>query len=52
MFGDSILILIPHPDDEVVGCFATAGRAIASGSKVYGAYLTTGVPERCHGHNV
>ena len=44
VFGDRILILIPHPDDEVVGCFAAAGRAAASGAKLFGYYLTTGVP--------
>lgn len=44
VFGKRILILIPHPDDEVVGCFAAAGRAVASGAKLFGLYLTTGVP--------
>lgn len=41
-----ILILIPHPDDEVVGCAAAIRRAIAAGSTVFGLYLTTGVPPR------
>ncbi len=44
MYGRRILILIPHPDDEVVGCCAAIGRARAQGSQVFGAYLTTGVP--------
>ena len=44
VFGDRILILIPHPDDEVVGCFAAAARAVASGAKLFGFHLTTGVP--------
>ncbi|MBI4585019.1 MAG: PIG-L family deacetylase [Planctomycetes bacterium] len=44
MFGRRILILIPHPDDEVVGCCAAIGRARAAGAAIYGAYLTTGVP--------
>ncbi len=44
MFGNRILILIPHPDDEVVGCFASARRATARGASLFGLYLTTGVP--------
>lgn len=44
MFGGRILLLIPHPDDEVVGCGAAIGRALAKGSAVFGVYLTTGVP--------
>lgn len=44
MFGRRILVLIPHPDDEVVGCSTAIGRARAQGSSVLGAYLTNGVP--------
>jgi LmbE family N-acetylglucosaminyl deacetylase len=44
MFGRRILVLIPHPDDEVVGCAAAIRRATGQGSQVFGAYLTTGVP--------
>lgn len=44
MYGRRILILIPHPDDEVVGCCAAIGRARRQGAEVLGAYLTTGVP--------
>ena len=46
LFGRRILILIPHPDDEVVGCCAAIGRARAQGGEVFGACLTTGVPAR------
>jgi LmbE family N-acetylglucosaminyl deacetylase len=46
MYGKRILILIPHPDDEVVGCCAAIGRAVERGAEVYGLYLTTGVPAR------
>jgi len=46
LVGKRILILIPHPDDEVVGCCAAVGRAHAGGAKLFGAYLTTGVPAR------
>jgi LmbE family N-acetylglucosaminyl deacetylase len=44
--GRRILILVPHPDDEVVGCAAAIRRARAHGSDVYALYLTTGVPAR------
>ena len=44
MYGKRILILIPHPDDEVVGCCAAIGRARDRGAEVFGVYLTTGVP--------
>ena len=40
------LILIPHPDDEVVGCAIAIARARAAGASISGLYLTTGVPER------
>jgi len=38
------LILIPHPDDEVVGCAVAIARAHAAGASVSGLYLTTGIP--------
>ena len=44
MVGRRPLILIPHPDDEVVGCCAAIARARAGGAEVFGAVLTTGVP--------
>ncbi len=45
-FGRSILILVPHPDDEAVGCAAAIRRAVAGGAEVHCHYLTTGVPSR------
>ncbi len=39
-----ILVLVPHPDDEVVGCAVAIRRAVADGHKVFALYLTTGVP--------
>lgn len=39
-----VLLLIPHPDDEVVGCAALITRARAAGARFFGLYLTTGVP--------
>jgi LmbE family N-acetylglucosaminyl deacetylase len=41
-----VLILAPHPDDEVVGCGLAAIRARAAGVPVFVLYLTTGVPSR------
>ncbi len=40
------LILIPHPDDEVVGCAVAISRARSAGAEISGLYLTTGVPAR------
>ena len=37
-----MLILVPHPDDEVVGCCAAIGRARAAGARVTALYLTHG----------
>lgn len=42
MFGARILILVPHPDDEVVACAAAIGRANKDGAKIYALYLTHG----------
>ena len=44
MFAARILVLIPHPDDEVVGCGAAILRAQRHGSRVFGLYLSNGVP--------
>jgi len=41
-----ILILIPHPDDEIVACGIAARRAAHAGAQLFGLYLTTGVPDR------
>jgi LmbE family N-acetylglucosaminyl deacetylase len=44
MFGSRILLLAPHPDDELAGCCAAIGRARAQGASVSIAFLTTGIP--------
>jgi len=44
MLAERILVLAPHPDDEVVGAAAAIGRALAAGAEVSVLYLTTGVP--------
>lgn len=45
MAGRRILILVPHPDDEVVGCAAAILRARTEDAAVYGLFLTTGLPD-------
>ena len=44
MFADAILILAPHPDDEVVGCAAAIGRARQKGAALSVLFLTDGIP--------
>jgi len=39
-----VLILAPHPDDEIVACGIAARRACSDGASVAVFYLTTGVP--------
>jgi LmbE family N-acetylglucosaminyl deacetylase len=46
MLAPRILVLVPHPDDEVVGCCAAIGRARAQGAQVFALYLSNGVPDR------
>lgn len=41
-FGQRILLLVPHPDDEVVAASAVISRAQAAGARVYALYLTHG----------
>ncbi len=41
-----VLILAPHPDDEVVACGLSAWRARHDGARLSVLYLTTGVPPR------
>ncbi|MDX2027727.1 MAG: PIG-L family deacetylase [Alphaproteobacteria bacterium] len=42
MFGKRILVLVPHPDDEIVACAAAIDRARAEGAAVFALYLTHG----------
>jgi N-acetylglucosamine malate deacetylase 1 len=46
LFGKRILLLVPHPDDEIVGAAAAIMRARARGADLHAAYLTTGVLAR------
>ena len=41
-----VLILAPHPDDEIVACGIAAVRARREGASISVVYLTTGVPPR------
>ncbi len=45
-YGPRILVLIPHPDDEVVGCFAALAHARAAGHTIFGLYLGHGCVAR------
>lgn len=42
MLGKNILVLVPHPDDEVVACAASIGRARAHGASISALYMTHG----------
>jgi LmbE family N-acetylglucosaminyl deacetylase len=42
LFGKRILLLVAHPDDEVVGFSASIRRAQAAGAQVAALYLTHG----------
>jgi len=42
--GRKILIVAPHPDDEVLGCGGTICRAIAAGHDVWVCIVTRGSP--------
>jgi LmbE family N-acetylglucosaminyl deacetylase len=44
MFGKRVLVLIPHPDDELVGTATAIERLRHSGGDALGLYLTSGVP--------
>lgn len=41
-----ILILAPHPDDEILACGIAARQARAEGAEIFVLFLTTGVPPR------
>jgi LmbE family N-acetylglucosaminyl deacetylase len=43
--GQSVLVVAPHPDDEVIGTGGTVIKAIAENSKVHVIYLTSGSAE-------
>lgn len=48
LFGGAgtVLVIAPHPDDEVLGCGGTIARLSAAGREVHVAIATTGQPPR------
>ena len=46
MFGRRILVLVPHPDDEVVGAALAIRRALKNGAMVTALDLTHGCPPK------
>ena len=40
--GDRILVVAPHPDDEVLGCGGLIDQAVAAGAEVHVAIMTNG----------
>lgn len=40
--ADRVLILAPHPDDEVIGCAGVIQEAVSAGAQVRVVYLTNG----------
>ncbi|MBD3166972.1 PIG-L family deacetylase [bacterium] len=47
-FGDTILVVAAHPDDEVLGCGGTIARAVREGRHVHIAILGEGATSRYH----
>jgi N-acetylglucosamine malate deacetylase 1 len=46
LFGSRILVLVAHPDDEVVGAAAAIARVLRDGASVAALYLTDGCISR------
>jgi LmbE family N-acetylglucosaminyl deacetylase len=44
-FRMNVLVLAPHPDDEVLGCGGTICRHVAAGDSVFVLVATRGIPE-------
>ena len=44
--GGSVVVIAPHPDDEVIGCGGTVCRHVAAGDAVSFIYLTQGEKSR------
>jgi LmbE family N-acetylglucosaminyl deacetylase len=40
---ENVLVLAPHPDDEIIGCGGTIIKHVAKGSRILVVYLTDGV---------
>lgn len=48
MAASTVLVVAAHPDDEILGCGATAARLVQEGHEVYFAILGEGITSR-HG---
>ena len=46
MSNNSVLIVVAHPDDEVLGCGGTIARMVASGREVHVLVMADGVSSR------
>ena len=40
-----ILVVAPHPDDEILGCGGVMARHVAGGDEVHVAIVTRGHPD-------
>jgi LmbE family N-acetylglucosaminyl deacetylase len=47
--GQRVLVIAPHPDDEVVGCGGTILQHLSAGDMVRVVYVTDGRRSRAHG---
>ena len=46
MAASTVLVVAAHPDDEILGCGATAARLVQEGHDVYFAILGEGITSR------
>lgn len=49
---EKLLVIAPHPDDEVLGCYALINKIKKGGGKVFILYLTIGGYGRVEGNKV
>ena len=45
--GTKVLVIAPHPDDEVIGCGGTLLKHISCGDKVLICYITSTINSKC-----